>query len=135
MEKINLLLLLTPKTELACLNDEMNVRQALEKMKAHSYMAIPVVSKNGEYVGTITEGDLLWKIVDEDYDEEGLQDISIKEIIRKDYTPPVKVDADIKKLKNMITEQNFVPVIDDRNILMGIVTRKRVLMELLDNEA
>ena len=46
-----------------------------------------------------------------------------------------KVDASINELKNMITEQNFVPVIDDRNILMGIVTRKRVLKELLDNGA
>lgn len=135
MEKINLLLLLTPKTELACLNEDMNVRQALEKMKAHGYMAIPVISKNGEYIGTITEGDLLWKIVDEDYDEEALQDINIKKIIRKEYTPSVKVDASIEELQNMITEQNFVPVIDDRNILMGIVTRKRVLKALLQDEA
>lgn len=135
MEKINLLLLLTPKIELACLNEDMNVRQALEKMKAHSYMAIPVISKNGEYIGTITEGDLLWKIVDEDYDEEALQDISIKKIIRKEYTPAVKVDANIEELQNMITEQNFVPVVDDRNILMGIVTRKRVLKALLQGEA
>ena len=61
--------------------------------------------------------------------------INIKELIRKDYTPPVKVDADMVELTNMITEQNFVPVIDDRNILMGIVTRKRVLKVLLNNEA
>ena len=135
MEKINALLLLTPKTELACLNENMSVRQALEKIRAHGYMAIPVVSKEGEYVGTITEGDILWKIVDEDFDEEALQDIGIKEIIRKDYTPAVKVDASIKQLANMITEQNFVPVVDDRNILMGIVTRKRFLKAMLDDEA
>lgn len=135
MEKKNVLLLLTPKTELACLQDDMNVRQAIEKMKAHGYMAIPVVSKNGEYTGTITEGDLLWTLVDGNSDLEKVKDVKIKDIIRKNYTPPVKVDASIDELIAMITEQNFVPVIDDRNILMGIVTRKRVLKTLLTNEA
>lgn len=135
MKDINVLLLLTPKTELSCLYDDMNVRQAIEKMHAHSYMAIPVITKNGEYVGTITEGDLLWKLIDEDSDLESLEDISLSEIIRKDYTPAVKVDASPDELITMITEQNFVPVIDDRNILMGIVTRKQVIKALLDNEA
>lgn len=135
MKDINVLLLLTPKTELSCLYDDMNVRQAIEKMHAHSYMAIPVITKNGEYVGTITEGDLLWKLIDEDSDLESLEEISLSEIIRKDYTPAVKVDASPDELITMITEQNFVPVIDDRNILMGIVTRKQVIKALLDNEA
>lgn len=135
MEKVNVLLLLTPKTELACLNSDMNVRQALEKMRAHGYMAIPVVSKTGEYIGTITEGDLLWAMVDADTNKEKLESLRIIDIVRKDYTNAVKVDANIKELSSMIIEQNFVPVVDDRNILMGIVTRKRVLKTLLDNEA
>ena len=135
MQKINVLLLLTPKTELSYLNEDMSARQALEKMRAHGFMAIPVISKKGEYLGTITEGDLLWCLVDEDSDLEALEEINIRELIRKDYTPAVKVDASMDELTTMITEQNFVPVIDDRNILMGIVTRKRVLKVLLDNEA
>lgn len=135
MKDINLLLLLTPKTELSCLYDDMNVRQAIEKMHAHSYMAIPVINKNGEYVGTVTEGDLLWKLIDEDSDLQSLQDVGLSEIIRKEYTPAVKVDATSEELITMITEQNFVPVVDDRNILMGIVTRKQVIKALLDTEA
>ena len=39
MEKTNVLFLLTPKTQLACLKDSMNVRQALEKMRAHGFTA------------------------------------------------------------------------------------------------
>lgn len=135
MEKVNVPLLLTPKTELACLYSDMNVRQALEKMRAHSYMAIPVISKTGEYIGTITEGDLLWTIVDVDEDLEELERIKIADIVRRDYTHAVKVDANMEELTTMIIEQNFVPVVDDRNILMGIVTRKIVLKTLLDNEA
>lgn len=134
MEKKNVLLFLTPKTELACLQDDMNARQAIEKMKAHGYMAIPVTTKTGEYVGTITEGDLLWTLEKKE-NLDALENIKVKDIIRKEYTPPVRVNASIEELINMITEQNFVPVIDDRNILMGIVTRKKVIKALLLNEA
>ncbi len=95
-------------------------------------MAIPLISKKGEYLGTISEGDLLRCIVDEDcFDMESLEDINVVDLIRKDYTLPVKVDATMEKLLEMSIGQNFVPVVDDRNILMGIVTRRKVMQEVL----
>lgn len=135
MEKINALLFITPKTELMCLTEDMSVRQAIEKMKVHSYMATPVISRNGEYLGTITEGDLLWKLVQEKGNIEALENINIKKIIRKDYNTSVKVDVDTQTIASIITEQNFIPVVDDRNILMGIITRKKILKELLKDKA
>ncbi|MBO4359094.1 MAG: CBS domain-containing protein [Erysipelotrichaceae bacterium] len=136
MEKTNVLLLLTPKNEVACLNEKMNVRQAIEKMRAHGYRVIPLISKHGEYLGTISEGDILWHIVDEeDYDLEELESVMITELLRKDYAHPVKVDAGIDELAEQIVNANFVPVVDDRNVLMGIVTRRRVLQELLDSHS
>ncbi|MBR5754328.1 MAG: CBS domain-containing protein [Erysipelotrichaceae bacterium] len=136
MEKTNVLLLLTPKNEVACLNEKMNVRQAIEKMRAHGYRVIPLISRHGEYLGTISEGDILWHIVDEeDYDLEELESVMITELLRKDYAHPVKVDAGIDELAEQIVNANFVPVVDDRNVLMGIVTRRRVLQELLDSHS
>ena len=136
MEKTNVLLLLTPKNEVACLNEKMNVRQAIEKMRAHGYRVIPLISKHGEYLGTISEGDILWHIVDEeDYDLEELESVMITDLLRKDYAHPVKVDAGIDELAEQIVNANFVPVVDDRNVLMGIVTRRRVLQELLDSHS
>ncbi len=132
MERTNVLFLLTPKVQVACLDETMNVRQALEKMRAHEYMAIPLISKNGEYLGTISEGDILWHIVDdESIDLEDLEDVKISQLLRADYRPAVKVDCSISELAEKIVSNSFVPVVDDRNVLMGIVTRKRVLQELL----
>ena len=133
MEKTNVLLLLTPKKEVACLDEKMNARQAMEKMRAHGYRIIPLISKNGEYLGTISEGDILWHIVnEEEFDIEELEHIMVKELLRKDYVTPVKVDASVNELVEKIVNSNFVPVIDDRNVLMGIVTRSKVLQELLN---
>ena len=132
MEKKNVLFLLTPKTQVACLSSNMNVRQALEKMRAHGYTAIPLISENGEYLGTISEGDLLWHIVKgNEISLADLEDVKIVELLNKD-VPAVKVDADISELTDQIVNHNFVPVVDDRNVLMGIVTRKKVMKELLE---
>ncbi|MBQ1288488.1 MAG: CBS domain-containing protein [Erysipelotrichaceae bacterium] len=131
MERRNVLFLLTPKTQVACLKENMNVRQALEKMRAHGYSAIPLIAEDGRYLGTVSEGDLLWYIVQNDkITMEGLEDVGITQLLQKNRVPAVKVDADAAELAGMITNQNFVPVVDDRNVLMGIVTRKRVMQEL-----
>ncbi len=123
--------LLTPKTQVACLKENMNVRQALEKMRAHGYSAIPLIAEDGRYLGTVSEGDLLWYIVQNDkITMEGLEDVGITQLLQKNRVPAVKVDADAAELAGMITNQNFVPVVDDRNVLMGIVTRSRVMQEL-----
>ena len=56
---MNILFFLTPKSEVAYIEDSFSLRQILEKMEIHRYSAIPILSNNGEYVGTITEGDIL----------------------------------------------------------------------------
>ena len=133
MEKTNVLFLLTPKVQVACLDETMYVRQALEKMRAHDYMAIPLISKHGEYLGTISEGDLLWHIVDDEtIDLEDLEDVKISELLRSDYRPAVKVDCQMSDLAEKIVNNSFVPVVDDRNVLMGIVTRKTVMQTLIN---
>ncbi len=132
MERANVLFLLTPKNQVACLVETMNVRQALEKMKAHGYMAIPLISSNGEYIGTISEGDLLWYIEKNGtFDYRKMEDTKITDLLRKGRAPAVKVDAGIEEVVENIVNYNFIPVVDDRNVLMGIVTRRRVLQELL----
>ena len=133
MKRVNLLLLITPKTQVVCLNTTMNVRQALEKMRAHGFSAIPMINNEGEYMGTIAEGDLLWQIVkNEKISLEDLEDILIVDLPRKNDMPAVKVDATTEELVAQIINHNFVPVVDDRNVLMGIVTRRKVMQELIE---
>lgn len=64
---------------------------------------------------------------------EDLEETKITSLLRKNRFPAVKVDAEIGELVNLIINQNFVPVVDDRNVLMGIVTRRRVMQELFKN--
>lgn len=127
----NILKLLTPKDKVAYLNRNISVRQGLEKFRVHGFNAVPVLNEDGTYFGTITEGDFLWKIIDDDIvDVEELEDISIEEIIRKE-VKSCKVDVSLNELKELIVNNNFVPIVDDRNIFMGIITRKTLINSLI----
>ena len=53
---MNVLFFITPKSEVAYLYEDYSLRQALEKMEHYRYSAIPIIDRNGCYVGTMTEG-------------------------------------------------------------------------------
>ena len=60
---MNIAFFITPKNQVTYLYDDFTVRQCLEKMRFHGYAAIPVIDRQGHYVGTISEGDLLWRLI------------------------------------------------------------------------
>ena len=89
---------------------------------------MPIISEDGQYVGTLTEGDLLWCIKEQkNLSVKESEDISIMSIKRKWDNEPVDVDVNMEDLLNKAMNQNFVPVIDDRNVFVGIITRKDVI--------
>ena len=61
---MNVIMLLKPKDTIKYIYDKNTLRQGIEKLRAHSYTAIPVISKDGKYVGTVSEGDFLYYILD-----------------------------------------------------------------------
>lgn len=124
--------LLQPKSTIGTIDTTSSVRQAIEKMKHHGYTAIPVVTENGEYYGTISEGDFLWHLVNRNSsDLRNTEDETVTKIMRKPWNPPVRFDTPLEDVLERVLNQNFIPVVDDRNIFMGIITRKSVLEYLL----
>ncbi|MCQ2532422.1 MAG: CBS domain-containing protein [Saccharofermentans sp.] len=139
---MNIAFFLIPKAETAFLYDDYTVRQALEKMHHHGYSAIPVLNREGEYVGTLSEGDLLWFIVKGEGGEPHTKAIELleKDYIRdidlnKEYSsnPAVNIMASIDELLMRAMNQNFIPIVDDRGMYIGIVTRRSVIKYFYDN--
>ena len=125
---MNILFLLTPKNEVAYVYSDNTFRQALEKMKYYTYTAIPVLSREGAYRGTVTEGDFLWKLLQErDAPHANWEQVRVEDILREDYNLPVNVNAKMDDLLVKATNQNFVPVVDDRDMFIGIITRRDIL--------
>lgn len=133
LELINdsILFLLKPKRSIGYLESRWTIRQALEKMRYYGYAALPVVDEQGKYAGTVSEGDFLWHMLNEkEYDIYSRENHNLMEIIRKDFNPAVRVSARIDDLIDKVMSQNFVPVIDDQDVLMGIITRQDVIYYL-----
>lgn len=129
---MNILFFLKPKSEVAYLYDTDSIRQALEKMEHYRYSAVPIISrKDGHYMGTLTEGDLLWNIKDrDDLSLKEAESISVMDVKRKWDNEPVDVDVDMEDLLNKAMNQNFVPVIDGEKCFIGIITRKDLIQYL-----
>lgn len=128
---MNILFFLTPKEDVAYVEETDTMRQVLEKMEHHGYTAIPLLGVEGKYIGTITEGDLLWFLKDRNFpDLKLLEDMPITSIERRRDNQAVKIDESMENLFDKVMNQNFVPVVDDKRVFIGIVTRKDVLAYL-----
>ena len=94
---MNILFFLTPKSEVDYVYDDDTLWQTLEKMEHNKYTAIPIINhEDGTYVGTITEGDLLWDVKERyDLDLGNAEDMPILNIKRKRDNEPVEADADV----------------------------------------
>lgn len=124
----NVLFFLTPKAMCAFVYDDYTIRQALEKMESAGYSALPILSRRGEYRGTVTEGDLLWALKNLCYmDIRQAEARRIMEINRKRDNVPVRVTASMYDLVQRASTQNFVPVVDDKDAFIGIITRSAII--------
>ena len=124
----NILFFLTPKAMCAYLLDDYTVRQALEKMEAAHYAALPILNKQGEYKGTLTEGDVLWAMKNMcDMDLRKAETRRIMEISRKKDNIPVRVTTSMVELIERASTQNFVPVVDDKDAFIGIITLRSII--------
>lgn len=133
MENTNILMLLIPKAQVDYLYSDFTIRQALEKMNAHGFNTIPVINKEtGVYERSITYGDFLSYILKNRTDFDEFEKLSLKDVESNRNIKAVSSTKDISDLVSTILEQNYVPVVDDKNVFIGIVTRKKVMSSYLN---
>lgn len=130
---MNIAYFLLPKNRVAYLHDDHTFRQGLEKMRHHGYTAIPVITRDGHYLGTVSEGDFLWKLLDGDMANpqmlaiNAIENLHVEDILRPDQYPPVRITVSMEELINSAMKQNFIPVVDDLGSFIGIITRQDII--------
>lgn len=122
---MNIAQLITPKVFTAYLLDTHTVRQALEIMQNHHFMAMPVLDKEGKYLGVVSEGDFLRHILSSHSSSMRVQEhYRLSDLYRKDNCQPLHIQASMQQVTEVLLRQNFVPIVDDRGYFCGIVTRR-----------
>ena len=130
---MNVIMLLKPKTTVQYIFEDNTLRQGLEKMRAHSYTAIPVISQDGKYVGTVSEGDFLYYILDQRNNSlKAKEKHLVRDILREGFNPAVRIDVTMDELLERAMRQNFVPVTDDFDTFIGIVTRQNIIRNFIE---
>lgn len=125
---MNVAFFLIPKNDIVYLKTNSTMRQALERMEYHGYAAVPLIDSKGFYAGTLTEGDLLWKLKNTpDLSFSNTEKVRINEIERRTQNEAVSINAKINDLISRAIHQNFVPVTDDQGVFIGIVRRREII--------
>ncbi|MBR3645928.1 MAG: CBS domain-containing protein [Lachnospiraceae bacterium] len=129
---MNIFKLLKPKESVSYLMDSTPIDKALEQMRTAGYSDSPVLSEDGHYLGCVNEGDFLWFIMDHNiisYDNANQYRVS--DLIRPGYNPAMKTSVTVSDLLERSRDQNFIPITDDRNFFIGIVTRQAIISTLI----
>lgn len=125
---MNILFFLIPKAKVETIKDTFTLRQAVEKMNECGYAAIPIINDKGEYIETITNGDILHYLRENlKLDLYAAERVPVMAVNIKRKTKAIKVYQSMENLMEVAKTQNFVPVVDDSNHFIGIVTRGAII--------
>lgn len=107
--------------------DDLNVKEVYDLMEENHFTAIPIITREGYYVGTITEGDILRFIMNKDICKSEAEGVKITNLERLRDLEPISKESKIQDLILKATNQNFVPIVEDDGMFVGIVTRKEII--------
>ena len=114
---MNILFYLIPKAQICYLYEDYTIRQALEVLSQKRFSVVPIISRDTP-----------------NFDIKVAEKSKICEIKRLRSYQAININADINDLILLSLDQNFVPVVDDRNKFIGIVTRKDIIKSFLKNK-
>lgn len=124
----NILSFLTPKMDTFYLEADSTIRQALEKFDYYKFSVVPLINENGEFVSTVSEGDILRYIKNDcDFDIKEAETFKICDLQKYRPYKALPIDTPIKEIVKLSLEQNFIPMVDGRNMFIGIIKRKSII--------
>ena len=130
---LNIAKIMIPKISTVFLHEQQTVRQGWEVMTRGGYTAIPVLDDEERYIGSVTEGDFLRYVFSvESLDKLDMEKHRVGELVRREFCPSVSIDASEDEVISATLNQNFVPIVDSRNTMCGIITRQGIIAYLAE---
>lgn len=131
---MNIITLLTPKEETFYLDSKSTIRQALEKFDYYKFTVVPLIDKKGRYITTLSEGDVLRYIKNNCNFDLDVAETQTVDTIEK-YRPfkALDISSSIQEVIQLAIDQNFIPMVDDRGMYIGIIKRKGIIKYFYEN--
>ncbi len=113
-----------PQQPLITIDVSESVATAVTLMKKNDIEHIPV-KKEGEIIGSLSEGGLFQKI----FDDENLKNESVANVLEAPY-PEVSIDLPVEKLGKMINRENGAVITKDEKGELQIITKYDILQSM-----
>lgn len=125
---------LTPKSKTFYIEGDPTIRQVVEKFDAHKFSVVAILDENGRFISTISEGDILRYIKNiKNFNLMIAESVRISDVERYRPYKALSINTSLDEVIKLSLEQNFIPIVDDRNIYIGIIKRKTIIDYLLEN--
>ena len=132
---MNTAMLIKPKSQVSFLYSDVNAWEGLTEFIKTGFTAVPVIDREGLYIGVVSERDFLYRILDNDSVQAiGSDGLTVGDLAGVTRFESVQIDAGFHELFERIISQNFIPVVDSRGMFSGIVTRHDVLLAMDDHQ-
>ena len=132
---MNIARIMIPKVSTVFLHEKDTVRQGLERFTIYGYTAVPVLNEQEQYIGSVTEGDFLrYLLAIQSTELKAQEQYRIGSILRREFCPALSIDAEFQQVISATLNQNFVPVVDGRGALCGILTRRNIIKYLAQQD-
>ncbi len=128
---MNTAMLLKPKSQVSYLYGDMSAGEGLRRFIKTGFTAVPVIDREGLYLGVVSERDFLYRILDDgsilSLENDSLTVADLASVTR---FVSAQIDTDHRVLLEKIISQNFIPIVDSRGMFSGIVTRKDIILAM-----
>lgn len=126
---------LTPKSKTFYIEGDPTIRQTVEKFDAHKFSVVAIIDEDGRFISTISEGDILRYIKNiKNFNLMIAENVGISDVERYRPYKALSINTSLDEIIKLSLEQNFIPVVDDRNMYIGIIKRKTIIDYLLENK-
>ncbi len=125
---MNIAAIMIPKVLTVFLHETDTIRQGLERFTVHGYTAVPVLNEQEQYIGECDGGRFPPSPPEDSHNgTENAGTVQVADIVRRDYCPPLPMDAELEQVVSAALNQNYVPIVDSRKALCGILTRRGLI--------
>lgn len=119
--------LITPRKNISMVFADNSLMHAILILKESNYTQIPVLDFNKKFVGLISLHQIHQSLGANFYEEfNNIENLKVKDHIDTHYAI-IKQDYELEDALNLLIDYNFINVIDDNGVFIGMITRSSLL--------
>ncbi|MGT2958608.1 CBS domain-containing protein [Streptococcus bovimastitidis] len=120
---------LIPADDLAIFIDTHNSDHVMLLLVNNGFSRVPVLTKDRQYRGTISISDILNYQVKNQLTDWELNQTDIGEMVNTKIEA-IPMTSSLTHIMHKLVDYPFLPVVNDKNLFVGIITRKSILKAL-----